>query len=135
MSNWRDKLYNDAKSSMDQNYIFPRIEIEDKQIDDWLCCAFEGGINYWCNEIKVKDDDYKGAKYASDVISRGGVIIVNDYAPSNIKVTKSCILQALVWLSLNNYTKVLQRLLSGQYDAGDADILFQVACFHDVVYG
>ena len=117
------------------SFINIRIEIKDEQIDNWLSTAFEGGINYWCNEIKVKDDDYKGVKCASDVISKGGVIIVNDYPPSNIKVDKNSILQALVWLSNNKYTKVLDRLINGGYDADDADVLFQVACFGNVIYG
>ena len=117
------------------SFINIKIEIKDEQIDNWLCTAFEGGINYWCDSVEVKDNDYKGTKYASECISKGGVIIVNDYPPSNIKVNKSSILQALVWLSNNKYTKVLDRLINGGYDADDADVLFQVACFGRVIYG
>lgn len=119
------------KKAKDQNYINIRISISDEQIDSWLCTAFEGGINYWCDGIEVKDNDYKGTDYASDCISKGGIIIVEE----DKEISKENILDALVWLSLNKYTKVLDRLLNQRYDAVDADVLFQVACFGDVIYG
>ena len=112
------------------SFINIRIEIKDKQIDSWLCGAFEGGSNYWCDGIEVKDNDYKGTEYASDCISKGGTIIVEDK-----EINKQSILDALEWLSNNKYTKVLDRLINDGYDADDSDILFQVACFGDVIYG
>ena len=33
------------------------------------------------------------------------------------------------------YTKALKRLLFGGWDADDADIVVQTACFGEVVYG
>ena len=33
------------------------------------------------------------------------------------------------------YTKALNRLLNGDWDADDADIVVQTACFGSVVYG
>ena len=33
------------------------------------------------------------------------------------------------------YTKALERILSETYDADDADIVVQTACFGEVVYG
>jgi len=112
------------------SFINIKVEIKDEQIDSWLCTAFEGGINYWCDGIKVKDNDYKGTEYASDCISKGGAIIVEDK-----EINKQSILDALTWLSNNKYTKVLDRLINGGYDADDADVLFQVVCFGDVIYG
>ena len=112
------------------NSINIKIEVSDEQIDSWLCGAFEGGSNYWCDGIKVKDNDYKNTKYASDCVSKGGVIIMREK-----EVCKQDILDALSWLSHNKYTKCLDRLLNGGYDADDSDVLFQVACFRDVIYG
>lgn len=106
--------------------------IEDEQIDSWLVTAFEGGSNYWCSGIKVKDNDYKGTKYASHCVSKGGTVIVE----GEVEVTKTAILDALVWMKKNKYTKAVERLLDpGAYDADDADVLFQVACFGNVIYG
>tara|TARA_A100001201_G_scaffold104078_2_gene89269 strand:+ start:36 stop:380 length:345 start_codon:yes stop_codon:yes gene_type:complete len=112
------------------SFINIRIEIKDEQIDNWLSTAFEGGINYWCDGIEVKDNDYKGTKYASECISKGGTIIVEDK-----EINKQNILDALTWLSNNKYTKALDRLINGGYDADDADVLFQVVCFGNVIYG
>ena len=106
--------------------------VTDEMIDGWLCGAFEGGSNYWCGGIKVKDGDYKGAKYASDCVSKGGTVIVD----GKHEITKQKMLDALVWLAENKYTKMADRLLDpGAYDAIDADAVFQVACFGEVVYG
>ena len=60
------------------NKIKAEITLTDEQIDNWLCGAFEGGSTYWCRGIKVKNNDYKGTKYASECVSRGGTIIVDD---------------------------------------------------------
>ena len=106
------------------------IEIKDEQIDHWLCGAFEGGSTYWCNGIKVKDNDYKGTKYAADCVSKGGTIIAEGK-----EINKQTILDSLSWLSKNGYKKCVDRLINGGYDADDSDALFQVACFGDVIYG
>ena len=84
------------------NKVNIEVEIKDEQIDYWLCCAFEGGSNYWCNGIKVKDNDYKGTEYASECVSKGGIIIVEGK-----EINKQTILNALVWLSKNKYKKCL----------------------------
>ena len=112
------------------NKVNIEVEIKDEQIDYWLCCAFEGGSNYWCNGIKVKDNDYKGTEYASECVSKGGIIIVEGK-----EINKQTILNALVWLSKNKYKKCVDRLINGGYDACDCDALFQVACFGEVIYG
>ena len=108
------------------------ITVTDEMIDGWLSGAFEGGSTYWCSGIKVKDGDYKGTKYASDCVSKGGTVIVD----GKHEVTKQKLLDALVWLAENKYTKVVDRLLQpGVHDADDSDVIFQVACFGEVVYG
>jgi len=35
----------------------------------------------------------------------------------------------------NGYTKALERILNETYDADDSDIVVQMACFGEVVYG
>ena len=107
------------------------IQISDDQIDSWAVTAFEGGINYWCFSIEVKNNDYKGCDYASEALSKGATIIMKGK-----EITKQNILEALAKLPAMNYNKVYNRLLNeGQYDACDADVLFQVALYDEVVYG
>ena len=115
------------------NKIKAEITITDEQIDNWLCGAFEGGSTYWCRGIKVKNNDYKGTKYASECVSRGGTIIVDDEnCISN--VDKNRILITLQVMS-SDYPKSFDRLINDKYDADDSDRLFQIACFGEVVYG
>ena len=113
-----------------ENVITMKVNIRDEQIDCWLCGAFEGGSNYWCDGIRVKDNDYKGVKYASDCVSKGGALIVEDK-----EIDKQCILNALEKMPSLNYSKAQKRLLDDSYDSGDCDILFQIAVFGDVIYG
>tara|TARA_R110002050_G_scaffold27352_2_gene71286 strand:+ start:352 stop:693 length:342 start_codon:yes stop_codon:yes gene_type:complete len=112
------------------NEINIKIKVQDEQIDSWLCGAFEGGSNYWCHGIEVKDNDYKGTDYASECISKGGIIIAKGK-----EINKQTILNALELMSKNGYTKCLDRLLNDGYDADDSDVLFQFACFGEVIYG
>ena len=112
------------------------IIIKDKDIDYWLSSAFEGGSTYWCSSIKVKDNDYKGTKYASECVSKGGIIIATTLDDNiDYSVSKIDILNGLKWLANNGYTKCLDRLLNEKYDADDCDMIFQVACFGEVIYG
>lgn len=52
------------------------VRVRNEDIDDIMVSALEGGINYWCRKAEVKGD-YLG-EYASDQISRGGELILND---------------------------------------------------------
>lgn len=52
-----------------------------QDIDDIVCAALEGGINYWCDEAKV-EGEYLG-EYASDQISRGGRLILHLMEPED----------------------------------------------------
>ena len=52
-------------------------KVLDEDIDDIMCAALEGGINYWCNRVEVVGEKYFG-KYASEQISRGGELLLYD---------------------------------------------------------
>ena len=52
------------------------VDVTSEDIDDIICVALEGGINYWCDEAKV-EGEYLG-KYASEQIGRGGRLILQD---------------------------------------------------------
>ncbi len=48
----------------------------DKDIDDIMCAALEGGITYWCSRAEVVGE-YLG-EYASEQISKGGELRLYD---------------------------------------------------------
>ena len=47
------------------------VTINQRDIDDIMSIALEGGITYWCSYVEVVGGEYLG-EYASDQISRGG---------------------------------------------------------------
>lgn len=105
--------------------------LEDSDMDDVLVTAFEGGINYWCNKVKVINDDYKGGEYASNVVSRGGELEldVDESTPVRLNKTK---LHTALHLYKDKFGKPFD---IETHDAGDADVLVQLAVFGEVVYG
>ena len=52
------------------------VRISTEDIDDIVTTALEGGICYWCRRVEVKGK-YLG-EFASEQISRGGVLVLHD---------------------------------------------------------
>lgn len=123
------------------------VEITNEDIDDIVCTALEGGINYWCSKVEV-DGEYLG-EYASEQISRGGKLKVfldepfdendtEEYELTNEKLLKG----------IKMYSESLDRpyeivvheknkfvLDCCQVDAEVADMIIQLALFEDIIYG
>ena len=128
----------------DINKINRRIEISDELIEYILCSAFEGGITYWAENISCKDnkDMKKVGGYKSEYLTKtkkkDAVIYVHESETGEkYPITKKSIIDALQKMDTPeyNYTKALNRLLNDGWDADDADIVVQTACFGEVVYG
>lgn len=115
------------------------IVVTDQDIDDIVACAFEGGINYWCDEAKVIGD-YLG-EYASDQISRGGRIMLYDYeAEAEHLLTKEKFLNGFKKYAKENMDIFEHR--NGKLvtdacliDAVIADMIIQYAIYGEVIYG
>ena len=128
----------------DMNIINRRIEISDELIEDILCSAFEGGITYWANNISCEDkkDMEKVGGYKSEYLTKtkkkDAVIYIHESETGEkYPITKKSIIDALQKMDTPEYkyTKALNRLLNGDWDSDDADIVVQTACFGEVVYG
>ena len=130
----------------DMNIINRKIEISDELIEDILCSAFEGGITYWAKNISCEDnkDMKKVGGYKSEYLTKtkkedAGMFIhvMEGYGQGKVRITKESIINALQQMDDPEYkcTKALNRLLNGGWDADDADIVVQTACFGEVVYG
>ena len=128
----------------DINIINRRIEISDELIEYILCSAFEGGITYWAENISCKDnkDMKKVGGYKSEYLTKtkkkDAVIYVHESETGEkYPITKKSIIDALQKMDTPEYkyTKALNRLLNGDWDSDDADIVVQTACFGEVVYG
>ena len=128
----------------DMNIINRRIEISDELIENLLCGAFEGGITYWACNVSCKDrEDMKKVggykhEYLTKTKLKDAVMYIHDtYSSEKHPITKKSIIDALQKMDdpKNSYTKALGRILNETYDADDCDIVVQMACFGEVVYG
>ena len=128
----------------DINIINRRIEISDELIEYILCSAFEGGITYWANNISCEDNKdmikVGGWKdtYLTKTKKKDAVMYIHESETGEkYPITKKSIIDALQKMDTPeyNYTKALNRLLNDGWDADDADIVVQTACFGEVVYG
>jgi hypothetical protein len=128
----------------DMNIINRRIEISDELIEYILCSAFEGGITYWADNISCKDNkDMKEVggwkhEYLTRTKKKDAVMYIHEAETGEkYPITKKSIIDALQKMDNPEYkyTKALGRILSETYDADDADIVVQTACFGEVVFG
>ena len=137
--------------------------VTQQDIADWVTTAFEGGSNYWIDQVEVVQRDSQGQwqPLSGDAISAlqiDGVgpyanpeFWVNDSRGYRITYDEEAIKKVLTASSLvkafgyqpkifkgqckNWFRKVCDQMLSENYDAGDADIMVQVAILNEVVYG
>lgn len=114
-----------------------KVILTQRDVDEIMAIALDGGITYWCSEAEVVGD-YLG-ECASDQISRGGKLILHN-AESEDK-----------WeLTLENFAKGVKRFLErgGTYcidgngrgldlckiDGEAADCIIQYALFNILLY-
>ena len=127
----------------DMNIINRRIEISDELIENILWGAFEGGITYWADNVSCHDnEDMKKVggwkhEYLTKTKKKDAKLIIHETDGGDVAISKKSIIDALQKMDTPEYkyTKALNRILNEQYDADDADIVVQTACFGEVVYG
>ena len=125
------------------NTINRTVEISDELIEDILCGAFEGGITYWANNVSCHDnEDMKKVggwkhEYLTKTKKKDAKLIIHTIEGGQVTMSKKSIIDTLQKMDNpeNGYTKALGRILNETYDAEDSDIVVQMACFGEVVYG
>tara|TARA_R110000824_G_scaffold399807_1_gene605810 strand:- start:712 stop:1101 length:390 start_codon:yes stop_codon:yes gene_type:complete len=127
----------------DMNIINRRLEISDEKIEFILCGCFEGGSNYWAENVSCEDNEdmkkvggYK-SEYLTKTKLKDAVIFIHTQSGSKYPITKKSIIDALQMMDnpKNGCTKALGRILNETGDSGDDDLVLQMACFGEVVYG
>ena len=124
------------------------LNITKEQIADQLCTALEGGSNYWYM-ICLGDVDRKHfvkGDTTTDNLARSFIEDKDFYLevydaesdedePELLgKVTYKSIGNAFTLMGAH-YPKQLANIISGDYDADDSDVWFQLATMGEVVYG
>lgn len=109
-------------------------------IDDIMCGALTGGINYWCRKAEVVGE-YLG-EYGSEQISRGGTLKLYDAEEDEVyELTLAKFMRGLMLAIEAGFDREYGWLNDDgtldccQIDAGEADAIIQLAIFEEVIYG
>jgi len=118
-------------------HINMNVDLTQKDVDDLMCTALEGGICYWCGRAEVVGEML--GEYAHEQISRGGTLILHDAeCPDKWELTLEKFLRG-VELYIKNGDRVMVedfKLVDfGELDAEDADCIVQYALFGRLVFG
>lgn len=114
--------------------------ITDEDIDDILVSAFEGGINYWCNNVKIVGEPFGDC--ASEHVSKGGTVLIHDFEEDkDYELTKAAVIkgisQYLMRPTSGDVLEVIDhelRIDTCYIDADIADAMLQIALFDDIIY-
>lgn len=118
------------------------IIITNEDIDDIVCTAIEGGINYWCGEIEVVGELL--GEYTSDQISRGGELILHviENPNENWILNKEKLLYGIEkyiteYMTYGTWDNILDgnKIDVSYVDALIADVIIQHALFDEIVFG
>ena len=115
------------------------IKVTQEDIDDIMCSALDGGITYWCRKAEVVGE-YLG-EYASEQISRGGILLLHDAEEDEVyDLDLNHLLSGIIQAYEGNYFAEYEwcdgkTIDTCQVDAEVADVIVQLALFDEVVYG
>ena len=117
--------------------ITSEIEFNSNIIDDIMVTALEGGINYWCSKVSIKQAPDEKWEYVSDIIGlTNGILELYDIDDDYIswELTQEKFLKGLKMLMIeDNYISI--EALMDNSDAEVADRIIQYALFDEIVYG
>lgn len=119
--------------------VIHEIKVTQEDIDDIMCSALEGGINYWCNKAEVVGE-YLG-EYASEQISRGGILLLHDAEEDEVyDLDLNHLLNGIKQAYEGNYFSDYEwcdgkTIDTCQVDAEVADCIVQLALFDEIVFG
>jgi hypothetical protein len=118
-----------------------------EEINDLICTALEGAINYWCGKAEIVMDadkktfagvlpeDQSNVHYASDVIGYGGKLKLTDVEDDD-EVWELTLSKMLTGIQMHcEENNIAPSNLMDNYDADTADSIVQFALFNEIVYG
>jgi len=127
--------------------ITTQVDVPMQRVADLLCCAFEGGSNYWCH-IKVKkapeqftfrympDLSDKPTSYTDYPTNRGGYLIVGDVEEEQEDglLDLGTIRFGLQTMA-DRYPRHWQDFIDDNEDAATGDVFLQCCLWGEVVFG
>jgi len=107
----------------------------EQDLDHLLVAAFEGGINYWANNVKIKvyPETTKKIDFASQAVAHGGVVEISEDEGNQWTLTRELLIKGIA--KYCNNEKVNPAELMDMHDADTADAIVQYAIFEEIIYG
>ncbi len=115
------------------------IEISDQRVGDLICSGVEGGIGYWCGEIKyvtTLSHEPKPSEYTWEYVLRGGEakFYVPDYEDEWFSLTREKCEHGLALLR-DKYPQHFLNFVDETDDADTGDVFIQCCLFGELVFG
>ena len=111
--------------------------ITNEEIADLLVTAFEGGINYWCEEVELHippSDDYDEDKdFMSELLHHGGELKLIGVDGDAWILTEDKFIEGIKHILIDSHWSV-EELMYNQ-DADIADQIIQYALFNEIIFG
>lgn len=113
------------------------LEISDQRVKDLLCCAFEGGSNYWYQIVEfVNPENLKVEFRHLDLpLISGCALIVSDAEESVRSQLDRSAIQFGLNLMSTRYPQHFASFLEENEDAETGDVFLQCCLFGELVYG
>ena len=113
------------------------INVSSDSISHLLCCAFEGGVGYWCQLTRYTLDDEGVLDYDSlaDTSQDLEWVVVDLHSNREVHTVTPKKLQHGLSIMGEKYPRHLSNLIEGKYDSITGDVFLQCALFGEIVYG
>lgn len=99
-----------------------------------LCAALEGGSTYWCHKVTVQN--YLGHEWAHEAIAAGSPFLLrHDEDEVELIYNNQARIAEVLSLMAEKWPQHFGDLVGETEDAETGDILFQLLCFNEIVYG
>lgn len=113
------------------------VEVTKQQLQDLLVCAFEGGSNYWYEELEPLKETNKGGhtsdNFYNDLYEHGFSLRDKETGNKHV-IPPRCFRDALV-LMHNKHRSHFNDIAQESTDAETGDVFLQLLIHGDVIYG
>lgn len=113
------------------------VQVTRQALEDTLCAALEGGCTYWCAAMNVQTY-VNDAEWGHEQIARGGcwrIQTFEEHGEWKTMVGSDLRLKEALTIMATDYPRHFGDMMGDVGDAETGDILFQLLCFKEVVYG
>ena len=113
------------------------VTVTPETVQDLLICAFEGGSNYWYDDLEpLKETSTKSTpseRFYDDIVTHG-FSLTDQYTGKKHEITPEKIKNGVISF-YNNHPKHYADATSENADAITGDVFLQTVVFGELVYG